>query len=196
MIRSGFNHASAGRPALVVLACVLSVGLIGAVRARTVEPARSTAAGAPKATVAASMMQQPVDVALVTTAAPAVTELLQNVRPAAPVAIPVAPTPAARVIRMEVTAYCACKKCCGPGAMGLTASGKTVKYNGGRFVAADTKVLPFSTKLQVPGYASGQPVEVIDRGGAIKGNKLDLFFATHEAALKWGRQWVDVTVVE
>src|SRR4051812_39794704 len=75
-----------------------------------------------------------------------------------------------RTIRMEVTAYCPCTKCCGENAEGITASGHTVSYNGGRFVAADTDVLPFKTKLIIPGY-HGAPVEVIDRGGAIKGNK-------------------------
>lgn len=101
-----------------------------------------------------------------------------------------------RVILMEVTAYCPCPKCCGPDAQGITASGKDVSYNDGRFVAADTHVLPFGTRLQVPGYGDAQPVEVIDRGGAIKGQKLDVFFPTHEAALKWGRQKLEVTVEE
>jgi len=103
--------------------------------------------------------------------------------------------PGRRVVWMEVTAYCACKKCCGPNAIGLTASGRRVSYNSGKFVAADTSVLPFGTKLIIPGYDS-QPVEVIDRGSAIKGNKLDVFFASHEEAMKWGRQMIAVTVVE
>src|SRR3954469_5747474 len=38
-----------------------------------------------------------------------------------------------RTIRMQVTAYCACKKCCGRSASGLTASGRRVSYNGGAF---------------------------------------------------------------
>src|SRR5688572_4994139 len=56
-----------------------------------------------------------------------------------------------RVVWMEVTAYCACKKCCGPRAMGITASGKPVSHNGGKFVAADTRLLKFNTKLLIPG---------------------------------------------
>jgi len=102
----------------------------------------------------------------------------------------------ARVLWMEVTAYCPCKKCCGPQAMGLTASGKLVSYNEGGFVAADTNVLPFGTKLLVPGYHADRPIEVIDRGGAIKGHKLDVFYDTHEKAIEWGRKWVAVTVIE
>ncbi|MDB5318831.1 MAG: hypothetical protein JWN40_462 [Phycisphaerales bacterium] len=100
-----------------------------------------------------------------------------------------------RTIRMEVTAYCPCTKCCGENAQGLTASGHDISYNSSRFVAADTQHLPFGTKLVIPGYAGGA-VEVIDRGGAIKGHKLDVFFPTHEEALQWGRQSIDVTVLE
>lgn len=125
--------------------------------------------------------------------------------PAAPAPVvhtPVAPVVAApavrhtRVIMMEVTAYCPCTKCCGPNAAGITASGKRVSYNNSKFVAADTTVLPFGTKLIIPGYASDKAVEVIDRGGAIKGNKLDLFYPTHEEALEWGRQIIPVVVEE
>ena len=113
---------------------------------------------------------------------------------------PVVETPAklrkARTIRMQVTAYCACKKCCGRSASGLTASGRRVSYNGGAFVAADTDLLPFGTKLQIPGYHNAKPVEVIDRGGAIKGRHIDVFFPSHEQAIEWGNQWLDVAVVE
>lgn len=112
--------------------------------------------------------------------------------PVGPAASPV--LPGVRRIEMEVTAYCACPKCCGPNAMGITASGKPVSHNHGRFVAADTRLLPFGTRLSIPGYHGGIEVEVIDRGGAIKGNKLDVFFPSHEQAKQWGRQRLLVTV--
>jgi 3D (Asp-Asp-Asp) domain-containing protein len=35
---------------------------------------------------------------------------------------------------------------------------------------------------------------VLDRGGAIKGARLDVFFATHDEARAWGRRWVLVTL--
>jgi 3D (Asp-Asp-Asp) domain-containing protein len=142
----------------------------------------------------------------------AATPIVAAAKPAAPVAAPAtemlrdtavtasAVMPSAsvnhklRTLRMEVTAYCPCTKCCGENARGLTASGHDVSYNNSRFVAADSN-LPFGTKLVIPGYAGGA-VEVIDRGGAIKGNKLDVFFATHEEALQWGRQFIEVTVLE
>jgi 3D (Asp-Asp-Asp) domain-containing protein len=104
--------------------------------------------------------------------------------------------PHARAVYMEVTAYCPCRKCCGPRAHGVTASGRHVSHNDGRFVAADTKLLPFGTKLVIPGYASNLPVEVLDRGGAIKGNRIDVFYPTHDQALQWGRRLVECIVVE
>lgn len=112
----------------------------------------------------------------------------------AAVALPPQHTANVRIVMMEVTAYCPCPKCCGPNAAGITASGKDVRYNAGRFVAADSS-LPFGTRLMIPGY-DAKPVEVIDRGGAIKGNKLDVFFPTHEQALKWGRRHIAVTVID
>jgi 3D (Asp-Asp-Asp) domain-containing protein len=101
-----------------------------------------------------------------------------------------------RIEMMEVTAYCACTICCGKNARGLTASGKPVNYNDGRFVAADTRLLPFGTKLRVPMYHEGAVVEVIDRGGAIKGNKLDVYFDDHQVARRWGRQILPVDILE
>ena len=102
----------------------------------------------------------------------------------------------ASIILMEVTAYCPCQKCCGPRASGVTASGVGVDYNGGRFVAADTRILPFGTELQIPGYGSadGEIVEVVDRGGAIKGYRLDVFYPDHATARQWGRQVLPVRV--
>ncbi len=97
-------------------------------------------------------------------------------------------------IWMEVTAYCPCKVCCGRRANGVTASGKSVRHNGGRFVAADTDVLPFGTRVSVPGYHDGKPVPVIDTGGAINGHHLDVFFRSHATAEEWGRKMLRVRV--
>jgi 3D (Asp-Asp-Asp) domain-containing protein len=99
-----------------------------------------------------------------------------------------------RVVWLEVTAYCPCAKCCGPGAAGITASGKRVSYNDGAFVAADADRFAFGAKMQVPGYHEGKVVEVIDRGSAIKGPRVDVYFPTHEEAEAWGRQWLPVTM--
>ena len=104
-------------------------------------------------------------------------------------------------ITLTVTGYCECKICCGwkrnwrfqpvyaygpsagkPKKIGITASGtKAVKGT----IAADTKIFPYGTIIQVPGYGIGR---VEDIGGAIKGRHIDLFFNSHKEALEWGRQ--------
>ena len=100
----------------------------------------------------------------------------------------------AQSIWMEVTAYCPCKVCCGLRANGITASGKSVRHNGGRFVAADTDVLPFGTRVSIPGYHDGKAVPVIDTGSAINGHRLDVFFSSHAKAEAWGRKMLRVRV--
>ncbi len=95
---------------------------------------------------------------------------------------------------MTVTAYCPCTKCCGEDASGITASGRPVSYNHGKFVAADTDLLPFGTKVSIPGYHDGEPVKVIDRGGAIKGRHIDVYFNSHNTAKEWGTRKILVTV--
>ena len=88
----------------------------------------------------------------------------------------------------RVTAYCPCEKCCGPvWADGMTACGHVIQP-GDMFVAAD-RSMPIGTMLMVPGYGT---VPVLDRGGVIKGNRLDVFFGDangisgHQRALNWG----------
>ncbi len=59
-------------------------------------------------------------------------------------------------------------------------------------IAADTAFYPFGTRMYVPGYGWGV---VEDRGSAIKGkNRLDLFFESHNRALRWGRKRVNVRI--
>lgn len=119
------------------------------------------------------------------------------------------PNAKAHVIVVEATGYCNCGKCCGwertffglghpvyssgpnkgkPKRVGVTASGTTTQHG---TIAADTTKLPFGTVVYVPGYGYGR---VEDRGGAIKGNKLDLWFSSHEKALRWGRKKMKVKV--
>lgn len=95
-------------------------------------------------------------------------------------------------IEMRVTAYCPCPQCCGEYSDGVTACGHEIQP-GDTFVAADRRY-PFRTEMLIPGYSNSQPVKVLDRGGAIKGNRLDVFFATHEEALEWGVKYLEVNV--
>jgi len=93
---------------------------------------------------------------------------------------------------MRVTAYCPCSKCCGEYADGITASGYEIQP-GACFVAADRR-FAFGTKMIIPGYNNSLAVEVLDRGGAIQGNRLDVFFATHSEALEWGVQHLNIEI--
>ncbi|MCP4375287.1 MAG: hypothetical protein GY794_03800 [bacterium] len=102
--------------------------------------------------------------------------------------------PETRTVRMLVTAYCPCKKCCGRFSDYITASGKSVYSNHAMFVAADTRLLKFGTMVSIPGYYGAQAVPVLDRGSAIRGSRLDVFFLSHKRALKWGRQYLNVTI--
>lgn len=95
-------------------------------------------------------------------------------------------------IKMNVSAYCSCSKCCGEYADGITASGYKIK-DGDCFVAAPKKY-SFGTEMIVPGYNNDKVVKVLDRGGAIKYNKLDVYFSTHQKALNWGRKYLDIKV--
>jgi 3D (Asp-Asp-Asp) domain-containing protein len=95
---------------------------------------------------------------------------------------------------MRVTAYCPCRKCCGRFSDGRTACGHRIHANGSRFVAADTRILPFGTMVSVPGYHGGVPVPVLDRGKGIRGARLDVFFLSHQPAVRWGAKRLPVTI--
>ncbi len=87
----------------------------------------------------------------------------------------------------KVTAYCSCAKCCGK-TTGRTASG--TQATAGRTVAA-SKQFAFGTKLNIGGHT----YTVEDRGGAINGNRIDIFVNSHAEALQWGVRYLNVNVV-
>ena len=107
------------------------------------------------------------------------------------------------VREMETTGYCSCEKCCswerswfgfgepvfssGPlkgkrKQIGVTASGGQARVG---TVAADTRVLPIGTLVYIAGFGWGR---VEDQGGAIQGDKLDIWFDDHDKARQWGRR--------
>lgn len=83
-----------------------------------------------------------------------------------------------------ITAYCGCKKC-GTGS-NRTASGTTPTE--GRTIAADTSILPFGTQVVIGGVV----YTVEDTGSGVRGNHIDIFFATHSRALAFGRKTMKV----
>lgn len=94
------------------------------------------------------------------------------------------------------TAYCPCVKCCGVwsaehpsrGVDYVQRTSSGVIPEEGRTIAADWSVLPEGSEVIIGGH----PYIVEDTGGAIKGNRIDVYFESHEAALEFGVQEVDV----
>lgn len=86
------------------------------------------------------------------------------------------------------TAYCPCVKCCGK-SDGITASGVKAKAN--RTIAVDKKIIPLGTVVLI----SGKRYVAEDTGSAIVGKKIDIYFDSHEQALKWGRQQIEIEVL-
>ncbi|MCY6370114.1 3D domain-containing protein [Clostridium ganghwense] len=102
-------------------------------------------------------------------------------------------------LRMRATAYTSSYKDTGkrPGdrGFGITASGTKTKRNpsGYSTVAVDPRVIPLGTKLYIKGY--GYAIAE-DTGGAIKGNKIDLYFNTDSQVYNFGVRYVDVYVIK
>ena len=88
----------------------------------------------------------------------------------------------------KITAYCSCSKCCGK-TTGRTASG--TQATAGRTVAAPAK-FAFGTKLNIGGHI----YTVEDRGGAISGNRIDIYVSSHSEALQWGVKYLPVSVAQ
>ena len=101
-----------------------------------------------------------------------------------------------KVIYMTVTGYSPDERSCGKFADNKTATMYSVWTNGMNLVAADPKLLPYWSMVSIPGYATNDIVPVLDCGGAIKGNRIDLLYPTHKLARQWGVRSLPVTVWE
>ena len=89
------------------------------------------------------------------------------------------PSPGGSPMTVDVVAYC--------GGVG-TASGLPLGWG---TVAVDTDVIPFGTKMYIPGYGDGVAA---DTGSAIIGKIIDIWFPTCAQARAWGRQTLTITV--
>ncbi|MFH0909886.1 MAG: 3D domain-containing protein [bacterium] len=112
-----------------------------------------------------------------------------------------------RVLTLQTTAYCSCRKCCNwkrnwyfrpvvasgpnkgkPKDVGVTANGTDAHHG---TIAADDALFRFGTVMYIPGYGYGR---VEDRGSAIRGYHIDLWFGNHDDALAWGARLQKVKV--
>ncbi len=91
-----------------------------------------------------------------------------------------------KVVYVSATAYSAYDPGCGH----YTASGTRLRHG---VIAVDPSFIPLGTRVYIPGY--GEAVAE-DTGGAIVGNIIDIAFDTHEEALAFGRQDLEIYILE
>ncbi len=99
----------------------------------------------------------------------------------------------------RLTAYCGCSKCCGKWGENrpLDENSKPIVYTAnnsiakeGVTIAADINVLPYGTKVIIDGHE----YIVQDRGGVINGNRVDIYFESHQDALNFGVQYKEIYI--
>ena len=95
-----------------------------------------------------------------------------------------------RALRMVATAYDPGPASCGRYASGHTAIGMHATKG---VIAVDPRIIPLGSRVFIEGYG---PAIAADVGSAIKGNRIDVCFATRREALNWGRRVVMVTIYE
>lgn len=88
----------------------------------------------------------------------------------------------------KVTAYCACVKCCGK-TNGITASGARATAN---HTVAAPRTFAFGTRVRI----GGREYVVEDRGGAIQGNRIDVYMNSHQEALAWGVRYLQLEIID
>lgn len=98
-------------------------------------------------------------------------------------------TMTAQADTFKLTGYCACNKCCGKWADGITASGTTA--TAGRTIAVDKKVIPLGTHVIIDG------VEYVAEDTGVKGHHIDIYFDSHSEALQFGvKKNVEVEIID
>lgn len=96
---------------------------------------------------------------------------------------------------MEVTAYTAGLESTGKDwdhpDYGVTASTHRIDVGSGELCIAAPPDIAFGTRIFVPGYGAAM---VKDRGSAIQGDCLDIYYDDLEEALQWGRKRMEVVI--
>ncbi len=101
-----------------------------------------------------------------------------------------------RKVKIQATAYCSCYTCCGPYDGTRTADGSRPKEY---YTIATSKFFSFGTMVYIPYFDSAPNhgvFEVEDRGGAIQNNRIDIYFSTHEKALRFGRRNLEMYILQ
>jgi 3D (Asp-Asp-Asp) domain-containing protein len=88
----------------------------------------------------------------------------------------------------KITAYCPCPVCCQDWSDGLTYTETIATEN--RTIAVDPEVIPLGSTVEI----NGAEYIAEDIGGAIKDNRIDVFFSDHDDALEFGVQYHEIFV--
>lgn len=73
---------------------------------------------------------------------------------------------------------------------GITATGRPAAYG---VIAVDPRVIPYGTKVYIPQF--GGTFVAADTGGAIKGNKIDVYLNSYSECINFGRRTLDIVVL-
>lgn len=102
--------------------------------------------------------------------------------------------------KFKLTAYCSCEICCNKWALNrpVDENGNEIVYGSigerlkdGYSIAVDPSVIPYGTEVIINGHT----YKAQDCGGAIKGNRIDVYCKDHNRALEFGVQYAEVFVM-
>ena len=100
-----------------------------------------------------------------------------------------------------LTAYCSCEVCCGEYALNrpIDENGNEIVYGAsgtrlvaGVSIAVDPYVIPYGSEVMI----NGNTYVAQDTGGAINGNRIDVYFDNHEEAWNFGLQYAEVFLIK
>lgn len=99
----------------------------------------------------------------------------------------------------RLTAYCSCYICCEEYALNrpVDENGNEIVYGSigerlqaGYSIAVDPRVIPYGTEVIINGHT----YKAQDCGGAIKGNRIDIYFEDHQSCSNFGVQYAEVFI--
>lgn len=100
----------------------------------------------------------------------------------------------------KLTAYCSCSLCCDIWANDrpIDEDGNEIVYGSigeklteGYSIAVDPTVIAYGTEVIINGHT----YKAQDCGGAIKGNRIDVYMSDHDKALEFGVQYAEVFTI-
>lgn len=100
----------------------------------------------------------------------------------------------------KLTGYCSCKICCNGWSNNRPKDeyGNEIVYGAigeklkeGYSIAVDASVIPYRTEVII----NGRTYKAQDCGGAIKGNRIDVYFSDHQSAINFGVQYAEVFLI-